>query len=193
MESFLISTGAVVLAEMGDKTQLLAFLLASRFKKSLPIILGIFFATIINHGLAGFIGSLISSYLSPAILKIFLVVSFLVMSIWILLPDKGEEDSVKAFGSSSFTSIFFITLTTFFLAEIGDKTQIATIALAAQFSSTVTVVAGTTLGMLIADIPAVYLGDRLTTKISPKLIRRVCSIFFAVIGLAIACETLPPL
>jgi len=150
MESLLVSTGVVALAEIGDKTQLLAFILAARFKKPVPIILGILVATIVNHGLAGALGAWITSAVSPEILRWVLGLSFLGMAIWTMIPDKIEEEDTpvaKRFG------VFGATLITFFLAEIGDKTQIATVAMAAHYASPLLVVIGTTLGMLIADAP----------------------------------------
>lgn len=148
MESLLVSTGAVALAEIGDKTQLLAFILAARFKKPIPIIAGILIATIINHGLAGALGAWITSTVNPETLRWVLGSSFICMAIWTMIPDEIEEDETqvaKRFG------VFGATLITFFLAEMGDKTQIATVAMAAHYSTPLLVVIGTTLGMLIAD------------------------------------------
>jgi len=181
MESLLVSTGVVALAEMGDKTQLLAFLLAARFKKPLPIILGILFATILNHGLAGALGVWITTVLNPEILRWLLGASFIAMAVWTLIPDKIEEDETKI---SSALGVFGATFITFFLAEIGDKTQVATVALAVHYSSAILVVAGTTLGMLIADIPAVFLGDKFAAKISMKWVHRIAAAIFFVLGIA---------
>jgi Ca2+/H+ antiporter, TMEM165/GDT1 family len=181
MESLLVSTGVVALAEMGDKTQLLAFILAARFKKPLPIILGIFVATIINHGLAGALGVWITTHINPEILRWVLGISFIAMAIWTLIPDKIEEEETqiaKTFG------IFGATFITFFLAEMGDKTQIATIAMAAHYSSAVLVVIGTTLGMLIADVPAVFLGDKFAAKISMKWVHGIAAAIFVLLGIA---------
>ena len=181
MESLFISTGVVALAEIGDKTQLLAFLLAVRFKKPVPIILGILVATLLNHGLAGTLGAWITSAVSPETLRWVLCASFFGMAIWTLIPDKLEEENTpftQRFG------VFGATLITFFLAEMGDKTQIATIAMAAYYASPVMVVIGTTLGMLIADVPAVLIGDRLSSKIPLKLIRSIAAAIFALLGVA---------
>ncbi len=180
MEAFFISTGVVTLAEIGDKTQLLAFILAARFQKPIPIILGIFTATIFNHGLAGAVGSWVSSSLDPSILKWLLGISFLAMSIWTLIPDKIEDEETQI---SSKLGVFGATLVTFFLAEMGDKTQIATIALAAHFTQPILVVAGTTAGMLIADVPAVFIGNKFSEKISMSLVHKIAASIFAVLGL----------
>jgi len=181
MESLLVSTGVVALAEIGDKTQLLAFILAARFKKPVPIIAGILVATLVNHGLAGALGAWITTTISPAILRWVLGLSFLGMAIWTLIPDEieAEESNVaKRFG------VFGATLITFFLAEMGDKTQLATVALAAHYGTPVVVVLGTTLGMLIADVPAVFVGDKLATKIPMKLVHSVAAAIFALLGAA---------
>ena len=179
MESLLVSTGVVALAEIGDKTQLLAFILAARFKKPVPIILGILAATIVNHGLAGALGAWITSTVSPEILRWVLGVSFIGMAIWTMIPDKIEEEETqiaKRFG------VFGATLITFFLAEMGDKTQIATVAMAAHYASPLLVVVGTTLGMLIADVPAVFVGDKLANKIPMKLVHSIAAAIFALLG-----------
>lgn len=181
MEALLISTGIVALAEMGDKTQLLAFLLAARFKKPLPIIAGILCATVVNHGLAGALGAWITASLSPEILRWVLGVSFLGMAVWTLIPDKIEDDEGDMSGR---WGVFGATLITFFLAEMGDKTQIATVAMAAHFPDPVLVVVGTTLGMLIADVPAVFIGDRLSAKIPMRLVHGIAAALFAVLGVA---------
>ena len=181
MEALLISTGIVALAEMGDKTQLLAFLLAARFKKPLPIIAGIFCATVVNHGLAGALGAWITASLSPEILRWVLGVSFIGMAVWTLIPDKIEDDEGDMGGR---WGVFGATLITFFLAEMGDKTQIATVAMAAHFPDPVLVVVGTTLGMLIADVPAVFIGDRLSAKIPMRLVHGIAAALFAVLGVA---------
>jgi putative Ca2+/H+ antiporter (TMEM165/GDT1 family) len=175
----LISTGVVALAEMGDKTQLLAFLLAARFKKPVPIILGILLATIVNHGFAGALGAWITSLLSPNILGWILGISFIAMAIWTLKPDEIEEDEAKIAGRFG---VFGATTITFFLAEMGDKTQIATVALAANYSSVILVVIGTTLGMMIADVPAVFIGTKFAQKVSMKLVHGIAAAVFAVLG-----------
>ena len=179
MESLLVSTGVVALAEIGDKTQLLAFILAARFKKPVPIILGILAATIVNHGLAGALGAWITSTISPEILRWVLGASFSGMAIWTMIPDESEEEETqiaKRFG------VFGATLITFFLAEMGDKTQIATVAMAAHYAEPLLVVIGTTLGMLIADVPAVFVGDKLASRIPMKLVHTIAAAIFAVLG-----------
>ena len=175
----LISTGVVALAEMGDKTQLLAFLLAARFKKPVPIILGILLATIVNHGFAGALGAWITTLLSPNTLGWILGISFIAMAIWTLKPDEIEEDEAKIAGRFG---VFGATTITFFLAEMGDKTQIATVALAANYSTVILVVIGTTLGMMIADVPAVFIGTKFAQKVSMKLVHGIAAAVFAVLG-----------
>ena len=181
MEALFISTGVVALAEIGDKTQLLAFILAARFKKPVPIIAGILCATLINHGLAGALGAWITSTVSPDILRWILGVSFLGMAIWTLIPDKIEEEETQI---AHRLGVFGATFITFFLAEMGDKTQIATIAMAAHYASPVLVVIGTTLGMLIADVPAVFVGDKLAGRIPMKLVHGIAAALFALLGVA---------
>lgn len=179
MESILVSTGVVALAEMGDKTQLLAFILAARFKRPLPIILGILLATLLNHGLAGALGTWITSVMSQDILRWVLGVSFIAMAIWTLIPDKIEDEETQI---ASKLGVFGATFVTFFLAEMGDKTQIATVALAAHYAAPVLVIAGTTLGMLIADVPAVFLGNKFADKIPMRLVHTIAAAIFAVMG-----------
>jgi Ca2+/H+ antiporter, TMEM165/GDT1 family len=181
MESLLVSTGVVALAEIGDKTQLLAFILAARFKKPVPIIAGILVATLVNHGLAGALGAWITTTVSPEWMRWVLGASFLGMAIWTLIPDKIEEEETRV---AQRLGVFGATLVTFFLAEMGDKTQIATVAMAAHYPDPLLVVAGTTLGMLIADVPAVFVGDRLASKIPMKLVHSVAAAIFALLGLA---------
>jgi putative Ca2+/H+ antiporter (TMEM165/GDT1 family) len=178
--TILISTGVVALAEMGDKTQLLAFLLAARFKKPVPIILGILLATIVNHGFAGALGAWITTLLSPNTLGWILGLSFIAMAIWTLKPDEIEEDEAKIAGRFG---VFGATTITFFLAEMGDKTQIATVALAANYSSVILVVIGTTLGMMIADVPAVFIGTKFAQKVSMKLVHGIAAAAFAILGI----------
>jgi Ca2+/H+ antiporter, TMEM165/GDT1 family len=179
MEALYISTGVVALAEMGDKTQLLALILAARFKKPVPIILGILLATLVNHGLAGALGAWITSVISPDAMRWVLGLSFIAMAVWTLIPDKIEEEEkqiAKRFG------VFGATLVTFFLAEMGDKTQIATVALAAHYGAPLLVVIGTTLGMLIADVPAVFVGSKFAEKIPMKLVHSIAAAIFAIMG-----------
>lgn len=181
MESLLVSMGVVALAEIGDKTQLLAFILGARFKKPVPIILGILAATLVNHGMAGALGAWITSTVSPGVLRWVLGASFIGMAIWTMIPDKIEEEETQVarrFG------VFGATVVTFFLAEMGDKTQIATVAMAAHYPSPLLVVIGTTLGMLIADVPAVFVGDKLANKIPMKLVHAIAAGVFAVLGVA---------
>lgn len=180
MEDLLVSTGVVALAEIGDKTQLLAFILAARFRKPLPIIAGILVATLLNHGLAGALGAWITALTSPEILRWVLGLSFIGMAIWTLIPDAIEEEETQI---ASRLGVFGATLVTFFLAEMGDKTQIATVALAAHFPNPVLVVMGTTLGMLLADVPAVFVGDRLAQKIPMRLVHGIAAGIFAVLGI----------
>ncbi len=181
MQALLVSTGVVALAEMGDKTQLLAFILAARFKKPLPIIAGIVCATVLNHGLAGALGAWITSVLGPQTLRWLLGVSFLGMAVWTLIPDKVDDDDTRV---AQRLGVFGATFIAFFLAEMGDKTQIATVAMAAHFEQAVVVVIGTTLGMLIADVPAVFLGDRMAARVPLKLVHGVAAALFAVMGVA---------
>ena len=181
MESLLVSTGVVALAEIGDKTQLLAFILAARFKKPLPIILGILAATVINHGLAGALGAWITSTISPEVLRWVLGASFIGMAIWTMIPDKIEEEETQV---AQRFGIFGATFITFFLAEMGDKTQIATVAMAAHYTAPLMVVIGTTLGMLIADVPAFFAGDKLANKIPMKLVHSIAAAVFAALGIA---------
>ena len=179
MEALYISTGVVALAEMGDKTQLLAFILAARFKKPVPIILGILCATLVNHGLAGALGAWITSVISPETMRWVLGLSFIGMAIWTLIPDKIEEEETQV---AQKMGVFGATLVTFFLAEMGDKTQIATVALAAHYGAPLMVVIGTTLGMLIADVPAVFVGNKFAEKIPMKLVHTIAAGIFAVMG-----------
>ncbi len=181
MDALLISTAVVALAEIGDKTQLLAFLLAARFKKPLPIIAGILVATIFNHALAGAVGVFITRSIAPEYLRWILGISFIGMAIWTLIPDKIDDAETSITKSSG---VFMATLVTFFLAEMGDKTQIATVAMAAHYAMPLQVVMGTTLGMLIADVPAVFAGDKLAQKIPMKLVHSIAAAIFALMGLA---------
>ena len=177
LQTILLSTGVVAAAEIGDKTMLLAVVLAARFRKPLPIILGIFAATFLNH----------ASFISADLLRWILIVSFIAMGIWILIPDKIEEDEshdrMKRFG------IFTTTVVLFFLAEVGDKTQVATVALAARYPlEAFWVICGTTLGLMIADAPAVFIGNKLADKISMKLMRRIAAVIFFVLAVVAYLE-----
>ena len=184
IEAFLVSTGIVALAEIGDKTQLLAFMLAAKFRKPMPIIAGIFVATILNHAGAGALGAWLQTLVAPEVLRWIVGIGFLAMAIWILVPDKVDTESTNAarFG------VFGTTVVAFFLAEMGDKTQIATIALAAKYSSFYMVVLGTTFGMMLANVPAVLLGHKLAEKLAAskhlKIIHAVVAAIFAILGVA---------
>ncbi|PLY39660.1 hypothetical protein CSZ94_25145 [Janthinobacterium sp. ROICE36] len=180
MEAFLISTGIVGLAEIGDKTQLLAFLLAAKLRKPLPIVLAIFVATIANHTFAAAVGAWITSMLGPDVLRWVLGVSFLAMAAWTLIPDKLDEDETRL----AKYGVFLTTLIAFFMAEMGDKTQVATVALAARYHDIVSVVLGTTFGMMLANVPAVYLGDKIANRVSLRLVHGIAALFFAVLGVA---------
>lgn len=180
MEALLVSTGVVALAEMGDKTQLLAFILGARFKKPLPIILGILIATVLNHGLAGAVGTWVAGALSPEVLRWVLGVSFIGMALWTLIPDKIEEEETRV---AKRLGVFGATLVTFFVAEMGDKTQIATVAMAGYYTAPLLVVIGTTLGMLIADVPAVFVGDKLANRIPMRWVHGIAAAIFLVLGI----------
>lgn len=180
MESLLVACGVVALAEIGDKTQLLAFILAARFQRPLPIILGILLATLFNHALAGALGAWLTSVVTPDILRWVLGTSFIAMAVWTLIPDKIEEEETQI---ARQLGVFGATFVSFFLAEMGDKTQVATIALAAHYATPIFVVAGTTLGMLIADVPAVFIGNKFAAKIPLRLVHAIAAAIFVVIGI----------
>jgi putative Ca2+/H+ antiporter (TMEM165/GDT1 family) len=179
MEVFLVSAGVVVLAEIGDKTQLLALLLATRFRAPWPIVAGIFVATVANHALASAVGAWIVQFVGPDAMRWILGVSFLLMAAWTLIPDSPPDESSAAprYG------VFVATVIAFFLVEMGDKTQIATVALAAQFQSISWVVLGTTLGMMLANVPVVFAGDALIKRVPLKTVRIVAATSFAVLGI----------
>lgn len=181
MEAFLISTGLVALAEMGDKTQLLSLVLAARFRKPWPIVLGIFVATLANHALAGAAGAWLTTVLGPQVLRWILGASFLAMAVWMLIPDKLDEDGD---GKPPRFGVFGTTLVAFFLAEMGDKTQVATVMLAARYDAWAAVVAGTTLGMMLANAPVVWLGERITRRVPIALVHKISAAIFAVLGVA---------
>ncbi len=178
MQAFLIATGLVALAEIGDKTQLLAFMLAARFRRPVPIVLGIFVATILNHAAAGALGAWLTGFIGPTVLRWILGLSFLAMAGWMLIPDKLDEDDAPKPGHG----VFLTTVIAFFLAEMGDKTQIATVALAARYPDIVQVVVGTTFGMMLANVPAVFLGDKIAKKVSMKLVHGIAAVIFAILG-----------
>jgi putative Ca2+/H+ antiporter (TMEM165/GDT1 family) len=179
VEALLVSAGVVALAEIGDKTQLLALVLAARFRRPLPIIAGILVATLLNHALAGAVGVWITGVLGATVMRWVLGGSFLAMAAWTLIPDKLETERDER---PSRHGVFTTALVSFFLLEMGDKTQIATVALAARFPSLAAVVAGTTLGMMIANVPAVLLGDRAATRLPLRVIRAVAAALFAALG-----------
>lgn len=181
MEAFLVSTGVVALAEIGDKTQLLALVLAARFRRPVPISLGILLATLLNHGIAGWIGTWAGSLLAGEWLRWVLAVSFFAVAVWALIPDKLEENPVGARTAGAFLT----SLVCFFLVEIGDKTQIATVALAATYDLLPAVVVGTTLGLMIANVPAVLLGDVVATRLPLRAIRFAAAAVFAALGVLV--------
>ncbi|HET7843082.1 MAG TPA: TMEM165/GDT1 family protein [Xanthomonadales bacterium] len=179
MQTFLVATGLVAVAEIGDKTQLLSLVLATRFRRPWPIVAGIAVATLLNHAAAAGVGAWITAHVAPDVLRWILGISFVAMAAWALVPDKLEDDPKQA----SRLGVFATTLVAFFLAETGDKTQVATIALAAQQQAAfLAVVAGTTLGMMIANVPVVFLGERLTRRLPLKTIRVVAAALFALMG-----------
>ncbi|MEX5425567.1 TMEM165/GDT1 family protein [Acinetobacter radioresistens] len=182
MAAFSVSTAIVALAEMGDKTQLLALLLAARFRKPLPIILAILAATLINHGLSAVLGQFITRMVNPTVMMWILAAGFIGMAIWMLIPDE-LDDETENINKWQRYGVFGATFVLFFLAEIGDKTQIATVALAARFDSIFWVTAGTTLGMLLANVPAVFIGDKLAHKLPIALIHKISAFIFLTIGI----------
>ena len=179
MEAFFVSTGIVALAEIGDKTQLLALLLAARFKKPWPIVFGILVATVANHALAGAVGAWVTTQVSAGVLRWILAASFLAMAVWMLVPDKLEDDGDA---QPPRWGVFATTVLMFFLAEMGDKTQIATVMLAARFDAYLSVVAGTTAGMMLANAPVVWLGERMTRLVPMRVVHIVSALVFATLG-----------
>jgi putative Ca2+/H+ antiporter (TMEM165/GDT1 family) len=179
MDAFLSPTALVALAEIGDKTQLLALVLAARFRRPLPIILGILFATLANHALAALLGATAAAWLTGPWFKPAIAIGFIAMGLWTLIPDKLDEDEAPKprYGA------FLTTLVAFFLVEIGDKTQIATIALGARYESVLAVTAGTTLGMLLANVPVVMLGDALIKRVPLKAVRIAAALLFVGMGI----------
>ncbi|MDP2261688.1 MAG: TMEM165/GDT1 family protein [Hydrogenophaga sp.] len=182
MEAFLLSTGIVALAEMGDKTQLLSLVLAARFKRPWPIVWGILLATLLNHALAGAVGAWVMATVGPDVMRWVLGASFLAMAVWVLIPDKLDEaDAVPR----RRMGVFLLTTWTFFLAEMGDKTQIATVALGAQYEPLLAVVAGTTLGMMLANAPVVFFGEAITRRVPIQAVHRVAALIFLALGVAV--------
>ena len=182
MDAFLTSTALVALAEIGDKTQLLSFVLAARLRKPWPIIAGIFVATILNHALAGSVGVWVAQYIPTHWLPWIVGIVFVVFGLWTLKPDTLDDDEAPS--EMHPAGAFVTTAIAFFIAEMGDKTQVATVALAAQYQAFFAVVAGTTLGMMIANTPAVLLGDKLAGRLPVRLVHRIAAAIFAVLGIA---------
>ena len=182
MEAFLVSTGVVALAEIGDKTQLLALVLAARFRKPVPIILGILVATLLNHALAGAVGAWVAAAIGPSMMRWVLGLSFIAMGVWTLIPDRIDEDDKPA---AARFGVFGTTLVAFFLLEMGDKTQIATVALAARYDSLLAVVGGTTLGMMITNVPAVLLGEVAARKLPMRLVHAIAAVIFFALGVSV--------
>lgn len=178
MEAFLVSTGVVALAEIGDKTQLLSLVLAARFRKPWPIVAGIFVATVLNHAGAAAIGQWLTSLAGADVMRWVLGISFLAMAAWMLIPDKLDDDV----NTQPRYGVFLTTVAAFFLAEMGDKTQIATVALAAQYTALFAVVVGTTLGMMLANAPVVFLGDKLMQRVPVRVVHGVAAAIFALLG-----------
>ena len=179
MQAFVVSTGIVALAEMGDKTQLLSLVLAARFRQPWPIVWGILVATVCNHALAGALGSWVTTLLGPTALRWVLGLSFIAMAVWMLIPDKLDEEEGE---DAPRMGVFMTTVVAFFLAEMGDKTQIATVMLAAQYQAWAAVVAGTTLGMMLANAPVVWFGDAITRRVPIRLVHLVSAGVFVVLG-----------
>jgi len=180
MDAFLVSTGIVGLAEIGDKTQLLAFLLAARFRRPLPIVFGILVATVANHAFAAAVGALVSDLLGPGVMRWVLGLSFLGMALWTMIPDEIDEQEAQL----ARYGVFLTTVIAFFVAEMGDKTQVATVALAARYESMAAIVAGTTCGMMLANVPAVYFGERIAGRVPLTLVHGIAATVFAVLGIA---------
>ena len=180
MEAFFLSTAIVAIAEMGDKTQLLALVLAARFRKPWPIVLGILAATLANHALAGAVGAWVTTFIGPQTLRWVLGACFVAMAVWMLIPDKLDEEEAP---TVSRWGVFGTTLVAFFLAEMGDKTQIDTVMLAAKYNTYLWVVAGTTLGMMLANAPVVWLGERITRLVPLRIVHLVSAAIFLVLGL----------
>jgi putative Ca2+/H+ antiporter (TMEM165/GDT1 family) len=185
MDTFLIATGIVALAEIGDKTQLLSLVLAARYRSPWAISAGIFVATLLNHALAAWVGESVFTWLGPDWMRWIIGLSFIAMAAWTLIPDRLDDDEensaekkLRRYG------VFLMTTTIFFLLEMGDKTQVATAILAARFNDLLPVILGTTVGMMIANVPLVFFGNMLLRKISIELVHRVTALIFLVLGLA---------
>jgi len=183
ISAFLISLAVVALSEMGDKTQLLALLLSARFRKPIPILIAIFLATLVNHGVSAVLGQWITTVLSPTVLLWIVSLGFIGMAVWMLIPDKLDDESGSIDKWQKY-GVFGATFVLFFLAEIGDKTQIATVALAARFDSIGWVTLGTTLGIMLVNAPAVFIGNKLAEKLPISLIHKIGALVFLIIGVA---------
>jgi len=186
LEAFLVSTAIVALAEMGDKTQLLSLVLAARYRRPGPVIAGILVATLLNHAFAGAVGAWLQGVIAPAAMRWILGVSFLAMAAWVLVPDRLDDDPAAADGRR--LGVFGATLVVFFLAEMGDKTQIATVALAARYDAVVAVVVGTTFGMMLANVPVVLLGERIVRRLPIAVVHRIAAVVFAVLGVLVLLD-----
>jgi len=186
VEAFLVSVGTISVAEIGDRTQLLSLMLAARYRRPLPIIAGILCATVANHAAAGFVGTLFGNFLKPEMLQIIVGISMIGMALWTLKPDELDGDSAPTGAAGAFLA----TLTSFFVAEIGDKTQIATVALAAAYPSLLAVVAGTSLGMLVANVPVVVLGKAFADRLPLKAIHYAAALLFTVLGVIFLARAL---
>jgi len=186
LEAFFVSTAIVALAEMGDKTQLLSLVLAARYRQPVPVIAGILVATVLNHAFAGAVGAWLQEVIAPDTMRWVLGVSFLVMAAWVLVPDRLDDDSARADGHRF--GVFGATLLVFFLAEMGDKTQIATVALAARYDAVVAVVIGTTFGMMLANVPVVLLGERIVRRVPIAVVHRIAAVVFAVLGVLVLLD-----
>ena len=182
MEALLVSIGIVALAEIGDKTQLLTLVLAARYKKPWPIVAGIFVATLVNHGIAGAVGAWLTKAIGPDAMRWILAASFIAMAAWMLVPDKLDEDDSA---SKQRGGVFLTTAILFFFVEIGDKTQVATVALAARFDSLAAVVMGTTIGMILANAPVAFFGDALAKKMPVRIVHVVTAVIFAALGVGV--------
>lgn len=182
MEALLVSIGIVALAEIGDKTQLLTLVLAARYKKPWPIVAGIFVATIVNHGIAGAVGAWLTRAIGVDAMRWILGLSFIAMAGWMLIPDRLDDDGT---GSRRLGGVFLTTTVLFFLVEIGDKTQIATVALAARFESLAGVVMGTTIGMIVANAPVAFFGDALAKRLPVRAVHVVAALVFVALGVGV--------
>jgi putative Ca2+/H+ antiporter (TMEM165/GDT1 family) len=183
LDAFAVSTGVVALGEMGDKTQLLALILAARYRAPRAIIAGILVATLANHAAAAALGAWLTRVVDPAWMRWILGGSFIAVAAWMLVPDRVDDDAAARTASGH--GVFWLTTVAFFLAEMGDKTQIATVMLAAKYDALATVTAGTTLGMMIANVPAVLLGDKVLKKVPVQWVHRIAAVVFAALGVAL--------